>query len=531
MKKYFKLFALTLIGAISFTACSNELEDNNGDISGAEKEIKIVADINGLSRTESADGSLTTTFVKNDEIGIFVYESDKAVYSNVKYVYNGTSWTSENAIKAKSGVQYKYYAYYPYNAEITDAAKVSVTVKADQTGGYNKEDFLTAQNTEAAAGAENITLNFNHAFSMVQVGIKAEATTDANASVTLENILPTAEVNVITGTVAAATGEATSVMMKKSATKMEYRAIVPAQTIAANAKLMSITADRKTFAVSNSEAVEYVKGQALQITVNNLNALPEGKAITIGGSIEHWEQGTDPGDGEIVEIPLIKPLENTLEELVSTTKGAQESWYKLVKDDAQRQKSEFAVIDDNETEWKKAVKLTYTPDVNTSKDNNSWYKAAICYNHAEPMYVTEDTYIYKVTAKIKSICDGASTPVVFTCKSKDHETIVEVVNSKGETQKVTRDQFTFFMGKNATTITSTVASFTPKAADTWETIEFYIDFTKVANNVVTAAGDPTPATEKDYNGFDLRIYTNNNQGKTPTIYVSDVTIEPYTVTK
>lgn len=304
MKKYFKLFALTLIGAISFTACNNELEDNNGNISGAEKEIKIVAGINGLSRTESADGSLTTTFVKDDEIGIFVYEGDNVVYSNVKYVYNGTIWTSENAIKAKSGVQYKYYAYYPYNAEVTNAAKVSVTVKADQTGGYNKEDFLTAQNTEAAEGAENITLNFNHAFSMVQVGIKAEATTDANASVTLENILPTAEVNVITGTVVAATGEATSVMMKKSTTKMEYRAIVPAQTIAANAKLLSIKADGKRFVVSNSADVNYEKGKALQITINKLNALPDGKPIAIiGGSIEKWEEGTDPGDSEVEEIP------------------------------------------------------------------------------------------------------------------------------------------------------------------------------------------------------------------------------------
>lgn len=303
MKKYFKLFALTLIGAISFTACNNELVDSNGNISGAEKEIKIVAGINGLSRTESADGSLITTFVNNDEIGIFVYEGDNAVYSNIKYVYDGSKWTSENAITAKSGVQYKYYAYYPYNAEATNAANISVTVNADQSEDYNKEDFLTAQNTTAAAGAENITLNFDHAFSLVQVGIKETATTDANATVTLENILPKAEVNVITGEVSTATGEATSVMMKKSASKMEYRAIVPAQTIAGGAKLLSITADGKTYAVSNSEAVEYAMGKALQITVNSLTPLPEGDEVTIGGSIADWEQGTDPGDGEVEEIP------------------------------------------------------------------------------------------------------------------------------------------------------------------------------------------------------------------------------------
>lgn len=527
MKKYLKLFALTLIGAISFTACNNELEDSNSKDSGTEKEIKIVAGINGLSRTEIADGSLVTTFKANDEIGIFAYESDRLVATNVKYTYNGSTWESENAITAKSGVQYKYCAYYPYKDGITDPTNVNITVNADQTAGFNVEDFLTAQNNNAEAGAQTITLNFNHAFSMVQVGIKDGVTDDTNSTVSLESILPTANVNIQTGEVGEASGEATSVKMKKSDSKMEYRAIIPGQTIKANDKLLTIVAAGKTYGVSNSADVTYSKGQALQITVNSLTALPEGEAITIGGSITDWNKGEDPGEGGIEEIPLIKPLGDSLEELVSTTKGAQESWYKLVQGDAQRLKAEFEVIKDEATEWKNVAKLTYSTD---SADNNSWYKAVICYNHAEPMYVTEDIHIYKVTAKIKSECEGEKTPVMFTCKSKDHETKVTVDDGKGGTKEITRDQFTFFMGKSTTTITSTVASFTP-AINTWETVEFYIDFTKVANNVTSNAGASEPATEKDYNGFDLRIYTNNNQGKVPTIYVSDVIIEPYTITE
>lgn len=415
MKKYFKLFALTLIGAISFTACNNELEDNNGNISGAEKEIKIVAGINGLSRTESADGSLTTTFVKDDEIGIFVYESDKAVYSNVKYVYNGTSWTSENAIKAKSEVQYKYYAYYPYNAEVTDAAKVSVTVKADQTGGYNKEDFLTAQNTEAAAGAENITLNFNHAFSLVQVGIKETATTDANATVTLENIIPTAEVNVITGAVAAATGEATSVMMKKSATKMEYRAIVPAQTIAANAKLLSIKADGKTFAVSNSADVNYEKGKALQITVNNLNALPEGEAITIGGSITDWNKGTDPGDGEVDRVytdlipTKLKDINNAdfknLKKDPTNTEYENEIWFSLNK------------VNNNTTTYSCEQDATYGNiiKINYVGNGTSWYNNFVGFYNPNKTNIIKPEKIYTLSFKAKADVTEDMKPAIWTC--------------------------------------------------------------------------------------------------------------------
>lgn len=522
MKKYFKLFTLTLIGAISFTACNNELEDNNGNISGAEKEIKIVAGINGLSRTESADGSLTTTFVKNDEIGIFVYESDKAVYSNVKYIYNGTSWTSENAIKAKSGVQYKYYAYYPYNSEVTDAAKVSVTVKADQTGGYNKEDFLTAQNTEAAAGAENITLNFNHAFSMVQVGIKETATTDANATVTLENIIPTAEVNVITGAVAAATGEATSVMMKKSATKMEYRAIVPAQTIAANAKLMSITADGKTFAVSNSADVNYEKGKALQITVNNLNALPEGEAITIGGSITDWDKGKNPGEGEVEEIPYIKPIGDEITQIYGTTnQTTPEGWFKLLQSDKLTDVT-FGVETDNDTEWGKCAWMKYN---NTT--GNSWYKAAIVYNSSKPIYVNE-SFIYKLSLKIKAENNntGKVSSLMFTCKSKSTDTerakVSFAISDKSETIN---------NPTGATTVTKV-----PGAVQTWETYTIYIDFSRVSTTIGTVDGTIVDGKVKefldsnpeDYNGLDLRIYTKEAGAK---IYISDVKIEQYNVTE
>lgn len=522
MKKYFKLFALTLIGAIPFTACNNELADGNDNISGAEKEIKIVADINGLSRTESADGSLITTFVKNDEIGIFVYEGDNAVYSNVKYVYNGSSWTSENAITAKSGVQYKYFAYYPYAAEATDATSVSITVKADQSGDYNKEDFLTAQNTEAAAGAENITLKFNHAFSLVQVGIKEAATTDANATVTLENIIPTANVNVMTGTVGAATGDATSVIMKKSASKMEYRAIVPAQTIAGGAKLLSITADGKTYAVSNSEAVEYVMGQALQITVNKLNALPEGETITIGGSITDWEQGEDPGAGEVEEIPYIKPIGDEITQIYGTTnQTTPEGWFKLLQNNTFANVT-FGVEATTDTEWGKCACMEYK-----NSTGNSWFRAAIVYNSSKPIYVNE-SLIYKLSLKIKAENNtaGKVSSLVFTCKSKSPDT--------------ERAKVSFAMSDNPATFTNTTGATTvskaPTTAQTWETYTTYIDFSRVSTTIGTVDGTTVDGKVKefldskpeDYNGLDLRIYTKEAGAK---IYISDVKIEQYKATK
>lgn len=518
MKKYLKLFVLTLIGAISFTACNNELQENNGNVSGTEKEIKIVAGINGLSRTQSEDGSLTTTFVTGDEIGIFVYEGDKAVHSNVKYVYDGKSWTSDNLIQAVTGVQYKYYAYYPYNSEVTDVNNVSVTVNADQTGGYDKEDFLTAQNTEAAAGAEIVTLNFNHAFSLVQVGIKETASTDQNATVTLENIIPTVNVNVMTGAVGAATGEATSVKMKKSGQKMEYRAIVPAQTIAGNAKLLTIEAEGKTYAVSNSDAVEYAKGKALQITVNKLTPLPEGDEVTIGGSIEGWEQGSDPGDGEVGEIPYIKPLNDELTQIYGTTnQTTPEGWYKLLQNDKFTDVT-FGVETTTDTEWGKCAWIKYD---NTT--GNSWYRAAIVYNSSEPIYVT-GSYIYKLTLKIKAENNNNEkiSSLMFTCKSKSPD--------------AERAKYSFEMNDNPDILNgdtgATTTTKAPKTIQTWETYTTYINFEKVSKTIGSVDNSTSKFFEKstadDYNGLDLRIYTKELGAK---IYISDVKIEQYKATK
>lgn len=516
MKKIYKTLILALIGVNCFTSCNKEIEGQYNNGSNEGNIINFVTGINSLSRTSISDGNLSTSFTANDSIGIFVYEGDNITAINVKYVYNGSSWTSENPLTAKDGVQYKYYAYYPYKNGITDITSVSVSVSEDQTTGISSEDFLTARNETSAAGAENISLNFSHSFSMIQVGIKDGVTTDANASIALENILPAVTVNVKTGEVSAATGNAVSVKTNKSDQKMEYRVIVPAQTIAAGSRFMSITASGKTYDVNAPAEISLNKGQALQITVNSLVPLPEGEQITIGGAINDWGNGENPGDSEVTEIPLIKAIGTELPEVVEDTRNFnEESWFKLVQGDAEKGRSTFEIVEDNATTWGKAAKLTY--NVNKEDVDNSWYKATIGYNHTEPMYVTDDVYIYKVTAKVKAdVCDEGSTisKLVFTCKAKSTD----------------RYKYSFAAGAKPDTFTATTVSITPASAGTWEELTFYINFKQLSSTVGSGIDGKdkffVDATPEDYNGFDLRVYTNNN-GLTPVIYISDVKIEQY----
>ena len=518
MKKIYKTLILALIGVNCFTSCNKDIEGEYNNDSNKENIINFTTGINSLSRTSIADGNLTTSFTANDSIGIFVYEGDDIIAKNVKYVYNGSSWTSENPLTAKDGVQYKYYAYYPYRNGVKDITAISVNVSEDQTAGISNEDFLTARNETSAAGAENISLNFSHSLSMIQVGIKDGVTADANATITLENILPAVTVNAKTGEISAASGETVSIKMKKSEQRMEYRAIVPAQTIAANSKLMTIFADGKLFDVNVPTEVSLNKGQALQITVNSLIPLPEGEQVTIGGAINDWGNGENPGESEVTEIPLIKAIGTELPEVIADTREfTEESWFKMVQNDAERNRSSFEIVEDKTTSWGKAIKLTY--NVNKEDLDNSWYKATIGYNHTEPMYISDNIYIYKVTAKIKSeICDGGSTvaTVAFTCKSKSSE----------------RYKYSFATSSKPDTFTATTVSKKPTKAGEWEEFTFYINFKQLSSTIGGGIGGTdtskffVDSTPDDYNGFDLRIYT-NNKGLTPVIYVSDVKIEQY----
>lgn len=523
MKIDFKSLILVLTGVLAMTACSNEIDDQlSGGDGNVGQEVQFTVGIENLSRTAIADGALTTTFESGDEIGIFAYNGDKAVASNVKYTYNGSTWSAENAITS-DGSQLKYYAYYPYMDGVTDPSAINVTVNADQTGGFSKDDVLTAQNTAAEAGATSVSLTFGHAMAMVQVSLMKEATDDANATVTLQSISPETKVNAKDSSTVAASGNLTSVSMKKAAESLTYRAVVPEQTITAGSKLLTIVAGGKPYDVTFSADVKYERGKLLQITVNKLNALPEGTAVTIGGAaISGWTPGEEPEGGETEEIPLILPVESELPEVVSDTREFQtESWFKLVQSGTEREKATFELVDDNVTNWHKAIKLTYDGTSGTDV-NNAWYKVAIGYNHIEPMYV-QDTYKYKVTAKIKAdACDsdGTISKLAFTCKSKDTETVTnEATGEKG------RYKWSFAMGTNPNSCSATLVGVTPKVLGTWETYTFYIDFSKVAS-IVTSTPDLVDASVKDYNGFDLRIYT-DNKGKKSVIYVSDVTMEPY----
>lgn len=498
MKMYFKNLIFALAGALAMTACSNEMEEQLAGGNGGQ-EVKFTVGIENLSRTTIADGTLKTDFANGDEIGIFAYNGENVVSSNVKYTYNASKseWNSDKAITS-DGTKLSYYAYYPYVDGVTDPSQLNITVSADQTGGFSKDDVLTAQNTIAEADAPSVTLTFKHAFAMVQVGIKSGLTEDTEATVTLEGIQPTAVVNAKDAT-ATVSGELTSIKMQKtSADKWEYRAIVPAQGIASGSKLLTIVAGGKTYAVTYSstegQAVSYVAGKALQITVNSLVALPEGNEVTIGGSITDWDASTsDPGEGDVTEVPTesldLSALEGfdamVLKSGWGTDKvtGEENLWFKR---ETIENLVTYEKIGGNE------IKMLLMQ----GEKKAAWNNNSIGF-HSGLMFDNTKNYILTFDAKSE---EASGTISVGISNSTDTEL--------------------FLLDSGATIASKTVSS-------TYQSFTVTFDFTQAATNIASSAPSVTTATSTtsaDTNsGINIVFYNNtNNKDASSILYVKNI---------
>lgn len=507
MKMYFKNLIFALAGALAMTACSNEMEEQMAGGNGGQ-EVKFTVGIENLSRTTIADGTLKTDFANGDEIGIFAYNGENVVFSNVKYTYNASKseWNSDKAITS-DGTKLSYYAYYPYSESVTDPSAINVTVNSDQaTNGFSKDDVLTAQNTTAEAGATSVSLTFAHAMAMVQVGIKSGLTDDAEATVTLESIQPTALVNAKEAT-AVVSGDVTSIKMQKTsaADKWEYRAIVPAQEIASGSKLLTIVAGGKTYAVTYSstegQSVSYVAGEVLQITVNSLVALPEGEEVTIGGSITDWDASTsDPGEGDVTEVPTESLDLSALPGLDFATIVTKKGW--------------------------KDEKMTGEVDMWFKRETTS---GLVTYAKTESNEISMLLKQGDTRATWNSNSVGYHSGMMFDCTKKYTLTFnarcagEESGNNLGVVILNTDDEAAFCKGDLSGTL------YTAGINNTDKSYSVTFDFGQKSTFVATSGITPSPTSSDDTKGGINIVFFNNTNTKntkvTSTLYIKNIKLE------
>lgn len=309
MTTNFRLLAMAAVAMLAMNSCVKEENLNNGDKKGTPVEFEM--GVNSVSRTNTPDDGYATTFVEGDEVGIFVYNGENAVVKNAHYKLNADGkWVAQGeAITAEKGVSYSYYAYYPYNAEATDATSVSLTVAGDQTTGYTGSDALMARSVNVAAGTTTVPLKYSHAFALVQVTLKGDLAAK-DATVTLQNVYPTAALDIKAGTVGQAAGTMGTVAMKACTTNektasFNYRAIVPAQNIKAGDAILMASSNGKNYKFTYSVDVPYESGKLRQFDVT-LGDTPAGTTIEIGeGTIANWKDSEGVGgQGGVEEVVI-----------------------------------------------------------------------------------------------------------------------------------------------------------------------------------------------------------------------------------
>lgn len=282
MKAILKYFAMAAIAMTAMTACNNEAEEA---LQSAKQPIQFNMNVNGSRTVTATDAARTTTWTDGDAVGIFVYKhgTSDLVKANAKYVLGGETWAAadENS-KIYADEAYDFYAYYPYDAAVTDPKKVSMTALADQTSAdsYGKSDFLSAKNVSVAAGATNVPLAFSHLFSMVEVKIQGDKVSQKPVKVTLNNVKLATEVDITADapaaalTADAAVGTVNMYYLEKTQdadkAPFVFRAVVPAQEVAAETSLVSVenpTGDSKTYSMKYSAAVTYEANKCRQLIV------------------------------------------------------------------------------------------------------------------------------------------------------------------------------------------------------------------------------------------------------------------------
>ena len=290
MKTNFKLLAMAAVAMLSMNACNQDEEVlNNPEQKG--EPVEFVMGI-ASTRTVTDNDSRETTWEDGDAVGIFAYPqgtTTNPVATNAKYVLKDGNWVPEaESDKIYPEVAYDYYAYYPYQEGMTDPNQINLAALANQTTAknYANSDVLAAPKTSAEANATSVPLTFKHVYAMVEVQVSGDQVTKQPTSVLLKGVKLGGTLNLIAADAPTVntTGETKDVTMLYL-TKTEeidkapfsFRAVVPAQEIAASTPLVTINDvdDAGTdYSMQYSSAVTYEKGKYRQINVNIGNGIP-----------------------------------------------------------------------------------------------------------------------------------------------------------------------------------------------------------------------------------------------------------------
>lgn len=210
---YKRILLPAMLPAMLFTSCSqNVIEENIPDTSGNGGDICF--EINFAPQTRlTIDNEFKTSWETYDGIGIFAVRhatgaegfldpSGDNFIQNINMTYGqGGKWTPSIQLWWPSGTdKLDFYAYYPYDKNVTDPTQIVFDVLADQSGwangrpDFSRQDLMIAKadnNGKGYGKGEIVSLTFSHALAMIQLSIPSTgkgAGPEEETSVTLKGV-------------------------------------------------------------------------------------------------------------------------------------------------------------------------------------------------------------------------------------------------------------------------------------------------------------------------------------------------------
>lgn len=510
---------MAALAAVAMTACNNELSEqalNNGG------NVNFTMGIGNTpsSRVSMPETGYTASFAANDEVGIFVAEVPS--YTNVKYsTADGTAWTG-GPIKVSADAVYTYYAYYPYAADVA-VNNIPVVVATNQdTEGYIKNDFLYKKYV-ASQGQTDVKLTFDHALSLVEVTLAGSGAAEG-ATVDLLNVATDAKID-LTSDTPVTTGTTTATVTMDALSNLKYRAIVPAQDIAASTPIFKIAVNGRTYQAKYSGVMKFEQGKYLAMTITLGEQSGDAEIeITATADIADWGQGTsNGGDASIsvagFNIPL--PVDGKFEvfekgwsnSTVSSQipAGGTDKWY--VRDNvADSTKILYSYSGENAAiEFKSQTYTIKTKD--GSKDSivysrGAWNNDCAVFHSVTPV----DTVCYKLSFKVLSTTDGSGEIGVTIASSNDNK-LFAIHKDDGA-----------FNGRSITTFTKI------KNTD-WEEKSVLINLARC-----TTSGKSSGLSISNFENTSITdvnegvniIFYNYTNGFDNSLYLKDIKLEQYT---
>lgn len=293
-------YAVVVLLTLVMSACGGGGSSSDDDITPTPTPTPTPSDekIEIKVSTRASDGN----FESGDAIGLYVVNyvngssaslaSSGNYANNVKFTYNGSSWTGGTTLYWSSDdVKADFYAYYPY-ATVTDATAYTFSLKTDQSlaADHKASDFLWGKLAGQSPTESTVNISVNHMFSKAIINVQAgdgfteEELNSSDMSVGIYGVMTQARINLGDGSISA-TGTATSVTAFKTA-NCKFQALVVPQTVE-ETDLVIVTMNGNSYPLTQSMTFESNKEYIFTITLSKTSS-------GISVSVEPW--GTAEGD-------------------------------------------------------------------------------------------------------------------------------------------------------------------------------------------------------------------------------------------